>query len=269
MAIVKSLFQIKGSVGEYTFYTMRGSKKLIMRTKGGPNKKQMENSPNFENVRKNQTEFGGCTKFGSKCRKAFGELYRFADYNLNSVLTGIGKTLMKMDTTNEPGKRSLNLSTHKEMLEGFNFNKGHSYTSVLRVFPAWELKRDALQAVVTYPVINTGIDLQNFKRLPFFRLIIAVGTVSDMTYDTVNEKYKPMVEALHGASDTLVGEWNSTQTILPAQSMTVQMHESRIALLTDNVTVLLSMGIEFGNVGVYGEPVEANNIGSGKVIACR
>jgi len=47
------------------------------------------------------------------------------------------------------------------------------------------------------------------------------------------------------------------------------MPESRVPLLTDNVTVLLSMGVEFGNVGFTGTPVEVKYAGCGKVLATK
>jgi hypothetical protein len=47
------------------------------------------------------------------------------------------------------------------------------------------------------------------------------------------------------------------------------MNEAVQTLVTDEVTVLVSMGIEFGTVGFSGEPVEVKYAGSGKVIAVR
>jgi hypothetical protein len=78
-----------------------------------------------------------------------------------------------------------------------------------------------------------------------------------------------LVFKLHGASTTVTGEWNSTQTILPGHTMTAQMADSQIALMTDDVTVLLSMAVEFGNVGFTGEPVEVKYAGCGKVLAVK
>lgn len=90
-----------------------------------------------------------------------------------------------------------------------------------------------------------------------------------MVYNPTVNDYEPMVLTLHGASETLNGAWNSTQTILPEQTMTVQMDESQVAELTDNISVLLSMAVESGNVGFTGEPVEVKYAGCGKVIAVR
>ena len=267
MATVKNVFQVSGSIGEYTIYTRKGTDKAIMRLKGGPNGDKMANSPTFKEVRKHQTEFSGCTKFAAKTRIAFGDLFKLANYNLNSKLTGIGKTLMKLDETTEAGKRSLKLSQYKQILEGFNFNNTPGFSSMLLAIPRWELDRENLQAVVYIPEINTDIDVNNIHNLPFFRLIIAIGTVSDSVYNPKTENYEPMVVELNGASVTVTGEWNSSHTILPKSTMSVQMHESRRELLTENVTVLLSMGVEFANTGFDSKPVAVKYSGSGKVIA--
>lgn len=124
-----------------------------------------------------------------------------------------------------------------------------------------------LQATVTIPRINTDIDLLNIQKLPFFRLIVAIGTVSDMAYNEEKNEYKPLVPDLHGASNTTSGEWQKTRFTIPEQILVVQMNDSLVAELTDDVSVLLSIAIEFGNIGMTDEPVEVKYAGCGKVLA--
>ena len=267
MAIIKGAIQMTGSIRGVSFYSVRGSDKVIMRTKGGASKEKIKTSPKFEGLRKQQKEWSGCAKFGSLTRYAFGGLHRLADYNLTPVLNGIGKNLMKLDTESEVGKRSLKLSVYRQALEGFNFNRNYPFNTVLRVSPRWELNRENLQATITVPRINTDIDLLNIQRLPFFRLIVVIGTVSDSIFNTEINDYEPLVFNLNGVSQTLTGEWHSTQTILPEHVMSVQMPEAEVGEMTENVTVLVSMAVEFGNVGFTGEPVEVKYAGCGKVIA--
>jgi len=269
MAIVKGFMQITGSIKGVSFYTRRGSDKVIMRTKGGATKKQIETSPKFEKTRKQMKQFGGAAKFGSLSRYAFGGLHRLADYNLTPVLIKMGNSLMKLDTTSEFGKRKLMLSENRQAFEGFNFNRDYPFNTVLRILPRWELDREQLKGVVTFPRINTDIDLLNIQKLPFFRLIVVIGTVSDLTFNPVKDQYKPVVDGLHGHSITLTGKWNSTNTILPEQTMTVQFPEEKLSLVTENVTVLLSLAVEFGNVGYNIEPVEVKYAGCGKVVGVR
>jgi hypothetical protein len=266
MTIVKGFMQMTGSIQGVSFYTLKGSDKVIMRTKGGATKKQIANSPKFENTRKQNMEFGGCSKFGSKARKAFGGLHRIADYNVTPLLNAMGKKLMKLDTVSEVGKRNLKLTENKEILEGFNFNRQYPFNTVVRISPQWVLERDKLQATVTVPRINTDIDLLNIQKLPYFRLIVAIGTVSDLAYNETKNGYKPLMPDLHGASNTTNGEWFKTQAVVPEQTLSVQLNDSLVLELTDDVSVLLSMAIEFGNIGMTDEPVEVKYAGCGKVL---
>lgn len=269
MAIIKGPIQMTGSVRGISFYTRRGSDKVIMRTKGGVSKEKMAIGPQYESLRKNQKEWGGCSKFGSMTRYAFGGLHRLADYNLTSVLNGMGKNLMKLDTESELGKRRLELSKHKQALEGFNFNRNYPFNSVLRVGVNCDINRETLQTTVSIPRINTAIDIQNIQRLPYFRLIVVLGTIADWYFDEKEQAYVPTVLNLNGVSQVCAGVWCPTQGVIAEQIITVQMAENEQALLTDEVSVLVSMGIEFGTVGITGEPVEVKYAGCGKVIAVR
>lgn len=269
MAIIKGAIQMTGSIKGVSFYTVRGSDRVIMRTKGGATKKQMATSPKFEGLRKQQKEWGGCAKFGSISRYAFGGLHRLADYNLTPVLNGIGKNLMKLDAELEIGTRSLKLSSYRQALEGFSFNRNHTLNSVLRVYPVSQIDREILSGTVILPRINAEIDLLNFRNLPYFRIIVALGSVSDMVFETDKNKYAETVRDLHGTSTVVTGEWHSTQAILDEQKITVMMPESQRKYLTEEVSLLLSLAVEFGTVGFTGQPVEVKYAGCGKVICCR
>ena len=266
MAILKGAFQMTGSIRGVSFYTVRGSEKVIMRTKGGASKEKIKSSPKFEGLRKQQKEFSGCAKFGSLTRYAFGGLHRIADYNLTPVLNGIGKSLMKLDEVSEIGRRNLYLSVYPQALEGFNFNRNYPFNTVLRVAPIAELNRETLTANVRVPRINTDVDLYNLQRLPFFRLIVSIGAVSDIEYDESVNDYVPLIPQIHGISEVVTSEWYPTQTIVPEQLMNVSFGEEEQNALTNHVTVLVSMAIEFGNVGFTGQPQEVKYAGCGKVL---
>lgn len=266
MAIIKGAIQMTGSIKGVSFYSVRGSDRVIMRTKGGASKEKIKSSPRFEGLRKQQKEWSGCAKFGSVTRYAFGGLHRLADYNLTPMLNGIGKNLMKLDIISETGQRNLKLTVYKQALEGFNFNRNQPLNTVLRVAPHCVLNREKLEAIVQIPRINTAIDLLNTKKLPFFRLILAIGIVSDLHFNPTANDYEPILPSLHGISETLTGEWYTTQTIIPEHIMTVAFSELEVANLTDKVTVLVSLAVEFGNVGFTGEPTEVKYAGSGKIL---
>ena len=141
-------------------------------------------------------------------------------------------------------------------MEGYELNQSNPITTILRVSPLAELNRETLSASVSLPRINTSTNLQNIQRLPY----ISLGTVSDMMYneDGILYKYQPINNVLNVICKSTLSDWHSTKDVLPAHVLSVQLNETAIPLLTDDVTVLLSMGIEFGNVGFGGviEPVK-------------
>ena len=267
MAIVKGTIVMTGGFGNASFYTVRGSDKVIARTKGGASKEKIKTSPKFAGLRKQQKEWSGCAKFGSVTRYTMGGLHRLADYNITPVLNGMGKNLMKLDTESEIGMRHLRLSAYRQALEGFNLNRNYPLNTMLRVNYRCELNRETLTATVHFPRINTATDLLNVQRLPFFRLIVSIGIVSDLHFNTAHNDYEPTLPTLHGISDTNTGAWQSTQTILAEHSMIAAFGEEKLADMSNAATMLVCVAVEFGNVGFTGEPVEVKYAGSAKVVA--
>ena len=266
MAIVKGAIQMTGSIKGISFYTRRGSDQVIMRTKGGASGDKIKRLPQYEGLRLQQKEWSGCTKQASGVRYAFGGLHRLADYNLTSVLNGLANKMQKSNTTSEKGQRPVQLSLYKQALDGFNFNRGYPFNSVLRVSVSHVLDREVLAASVTVPRINTEIDLVNIQRLPYFRIIIAIGTAADMVYNAALKDYIPTVESLHGTSAITNSDWYSANSIIEEQTLNVQMTKSQATTLTNEVSVMLSVAVEFGMVGFAGTPVEVKYAGCGKVL---
>ena len=268
MAIIKGPIQLEGGVGGMSFYTRRGSDKIIVRTKGGPSKQAIKNSPGFENLRLNQKEWKGCTAFASRLRFAFGGLHRVADYNLTPALNAFAKNLQKTDENSEKGKRNILFSSYRNSLNGFNFNRNYLFNSVLRVSPVAVINRENVSASISLPRINTEIDVLNVQRLPYFRLVASLGAVSDMLYDELTNTYNPANEQMHGINATYIGEWLPAENILPEQTIEVSMNENFRMALTEDITLIVSMAVEFGKVGFTGAPQEVKYAGSGKVLVC-
>ena len=189
MAISKGINKITGSLQGMSMYTLRGSDTIYVRTKGGPSKSTILHSPNFAKVRLNNKEWPGCTLLASNIRSAFTPLNRLEDYAVSGALNALAKKIQLGDLTGEHGVRGLFLSRHKEMLAGFNVSRKQVLETVLRVPMEYTVDRETVSAKVTIQPINTDLHLVNFRNLPFFRIIISLGTVSDMTYVEANKQY--------------------------------------------------------------------------------
>jgi len=266
MAIVKGPIVMTGSISNISFYTRRGSDKVIARSKGGASKEKIKNSPKFEGFRKQQSEWKGCTAFASSLRYTFGGLYRLADYNLTPVLNGFAKNIQKTDAEGENGKRTIAFSKYRYTLDNFNFDRNYPFNTVLKVSITGEIERENLTAKVNIPRINTVTDIQNVQRLPYFRLIVSLGAISDLAYDEAVGSYKPTVPTMHGISVPVTGEWIPSENLLLPQIMEVNLGEEFKPILTDEVSLILSIAIEFGKVGFTGQPQEVKYAGCGKVL---
>jgi hypothetical protein len=82
-------------------------------------------------------------------------------------------------------------------------------------------------------------------------------------------KYEPVNDELNGVCKSNISDWHFTNDILPDQVLSVQIDDDKLPLLTDDVTVLLSMGIEFGNVGFGGVIELVKHAGCGKILLTR
>lgn len=266
MAIVKGPIQFSGSISNVSFYTRRGSDKVIARSKGGATKEKIKTSANFEGFRLQQNEWKGCTAFASSLRYSFGGLYRLADYNLTPVLNGLAKNIQKTDGEGEIGKRSIAFSKYRYKLENFNFNRNYPLNTVLRVGVTGQIDRQSLTAKVLMPRINTETDLLNIQRLPYFRLIVALGAVSDLQYNVDGNSYEPVVHEMHGVSVVVTGDWVPSENLLQEQEFDVELGDEFKSICTEDVSLVLSVAIEFGKVGFTGQPQEVKYAGCGKVL---
>ena len=272
MARIKNFMQMTGSMAMVSMYTLQGHDQVIIRTKGGPNKYQIKTKPQFEKVRRNNSEWKGCTKMGSQIRCSFLVMNSLEDYPVTGALNAICKQIQKMDTESEHGKRAVLLSKHKEMLLGFSFSRKQVLESVLRV--PIESNIDRLTGIVqiTIPAVNTDLYLYNFRKLPYYRIKACLSGVCDMQIDEYGRDFE---HAPYNYCDREKGifesEWLPTTGTQPPMQLNLEYPIAAENVddegnLRDDTSLVLTLGIEFGKIG-YGnitEPVKY--AGTGKIL---
>jgi len=268
MAIVKGPFQFSGGVRGVSFYTRAGSDQVIMRTKGGPKARRLKVGKEFEVVRKHQSEWAGCVKFSQGIKYATYYINKLADFNVSAVWNGLGKNIQKMDTEGELGKRSIRFSEFRNELSGFNLNKNFTFNAVLGISPRVEINKETHSALITLPRINTANDLLNIRKLPYFRLIFSLGVVSDIHFNPELRKgeYESQLTTYNGVPVYKQTEWLSTQDIIPEMQQELHVFPDAIASLTDKSSYIVSMGIEFGEVGFGGQISGAKRAGAARIL---
>lgn len=266
MARMKSFMQMTGSMAMVSMYTRLGSDEVIIRTKGGPKKRHIKTKPQFEAVRRNNSEWAGCTKMASQIRSALERLKHIEDYPVNGALNAICKEIQKLDSAGEHGKRSVLLSEHKEMLLGFSLSRKQVLESVLRVPLEYTLNRETGLATISIPAFNADMYLYNFRKLPYYRIIACFSGVSDMMLNESGREYEHKSENCYDRKDgVFCSEW------LPAMGWQEALDISLIYYLEPNpvpdyMTLMLSVGVEFGqkSYGDITEPVKYS--GTAKII---
>ena len=250
------------------FPVLHDGKIVILRTYEDSIKGQLPKSPSSTLLINHQIEFGICARFASLTLSALGGLQRFVNYNLMAILTGIGKEIMKLDyLTDYVGERRLSLSENKKILEGIIFNLKMPYDTVLRFKPAVKFDWDNLNVLVTLPEIITGKNLINHCNFPVFRFIVVIGCVSDFIFNFFSEKYVQSVTDIHKIGVKFTGIWQSSTSIVPEQSINMQLPESgMISEHMDNISILVSFAIQFGEIDSNGKPVETNTAANGTIL---
>ena len=258
--------QMTGSLAMVSMYTLQGHDEVIIRTKGGPSKKQIETKPQFAVVRQNNSEWAGCTKMGSQIRAAFYLLNRLEDYPVTGAINAICKHIQKTDTESEQGKRGILFSRHKEAMVGFNFSKKQVFESVLRVPVNSSLNRETGVAQIDIPAINAAMNLYNFRKLPFFRILGILGGVCDKTFSEEEKKYVSLHEVyIRPENGEFESEWLPAAGNLPAMSFEMK-YPIVEDIIPESVSLILGIGLEFGKMGFDGKPEGVKYAGCGKVL---
>jgi hypothetical protein len=121
MAKQIGIIKLKGTIGDISFYKSQDGH--LARGKGGVEASRIANDPAFQRTRENGSEFGRAGKGGKLLRIALRTLLQKAsDNRVTSRLTKNVLTVIKADTTNDRGLRTVP-DGDLSLLENFEFNK--------------------------------------------------------------------------------------------------------------------------------------------------
>jgi len=229
-----------GAIGNMTAYKMKGTDKIIVRSKGGASKAQIKHSPGFERTRENNTEFGGCSYASKAIRQVLFPVKHLADYNFTSTLTKLAKHIQLQDKVGDRGQRSILLSRHSYLLDGFQLNKKNTFDYVVRHPAGCFIERETGSAEIQLPALNPGFNLVAPWQYPFFRFIITFGMVADVVCKESN--YQSQEKLL--LPTTAHTEWQPVKQDFEAQRIVLQIRD--LAELDDTKTLLVGIGIEMG-----------------------
>jgi len=267
MARAKQLDQLTGTIGKLSFYTRKGSDEIFVRTKGGATKDQIKRRPEFANVRRNNKEFGGCSKMSKAIRMAFIGMHHVADYNLAPALCSLMKNIQAADTEGAHGERGIYLSQYKQYLAGFNFNRINRFDSVLRIPLDWKIDRENTSATLTIPEFACSLGLQVYEKHRLFRISACLGVVTDLVFNERNKDYEPVHDTIGLGMRIESTAWYPTTSTVNAQTLEMKLELTHPEItFNDSDTLILVVAIEFGAFDDFGKPMEVKGAGAGKVL---
>lgn len=267
MARVKQLDRFTGTIGKLSFYTRKGSDEVFVRRKGGATKEQIQRRPEFANTRRNNKEFGGCSKMSKAIRLAFAGMEHVADFNLAPALCALMKNIQAADTEGAWGERAIYLSRNRQYLAGFNFNRTTRLDSMLRILPEWKMDRDHTAATIILPEFACSLGLQLYEKQQLFRISACLGVVTDLVFNSQTTSYEPAHDTIGLGRRIVTTDWFPTTGTVSAQTLEIKLDLSHPEIMfNQHDTLILSLALEFGTYDDFGKPVAVKGAGAGKVL---
>jgi hypothetical protein len=262
MARLASEFVFTGSMGNVSAYTMKGSNKIIVRTKGGASKEKIKSSAAFANTRRINAEFGGRATASRWVMQALLPHKPLADYNIAGPINALLKPIQELDDQGKWGERHVLLSKNPHLLKGFSFNQNSVFDSVVRTSLDCTLSREQCRARIEVPALVPNINLFASQRYPLYSITAVLGMVPDLFYSASG--YRPSLPAYDNVRPTeQSSEWYPVQEGSPAFALELSVAPPPDAAFT----LVLSIGICYGAMLTPTRIEQAPFVGSARVIA--
>jgi hypothetical protein len=224
MALLEGL-TFTGTLGDFSAYRMRGSDKIVIRKKGGARKEQIRNDPSFATARLYMTEFGGCSRMGKHVRLAMHPVKGLANYNISGPINKIMKIVQKQDEASSLGRRSIRLSKHPKLMEGFSLNEKYNLDSILRSPVIGVMNREAGSAHLEIPRLMRDINLFPLNRHAMFRIEVTLGIAPDFTFNSQTGQYEAPSWYDYSYQPVMVHTpWHSSLDESPATTLDVALN---------------------------------------------
>lgn len=265
MAKIIPSFEYVGKIGDLVAYRMRGVDRVIIRRKGGATRAQIAKDPRFANTRLVNAEFGARSKVAGRIAAALRPISSIADYPFMGTLNALIKTVQELDTTKPFGKRSIELSKLRSVLDGFPLNQKSLFEQVVFPSPSISISREQLAVTVLIPALFPGVNLFVPKNTSWFRLEVSMGVVPN--FYKHSKQYEPSDPAYFSAG-AAVSEtaWFAATERVPSVTLHTRLD---FAPPDENFVIVVGLAIRYGEMsrtGVVAALKDVEDHGVGKIL---
>jgi len=244
MARQKGIMKYVGTIGDIRHFKIKGQSGYFAGMVGGPTETQIKTAPEFQRTRENMSEFSGCAKAGKSIRVALSEVLNgMTDPQVTGRLTSIMKKINLADATSVRGVRTVEISAQSTYLYNFGFDKNTSFSSIFYVPYAATHSVDRLTGTLTTVASNPVNTINAPIGSTHFRIINAIGVVSDFKFNATTKAYEPSNAELNELSNTTYGEYMEIDAPYAGENLDVSLPVGTV--MTNDVSVLHCIGIEF------------------------
>jgi hypothetical protein len=244
MARQKGVLKYVGTLGDVRHFKIKGQEGYFAGMVGGPTGDQVKTAPEFERTRENMNEFGACAKAGKSVRTGLSQLMKqMSDSQVTGRLTSIMKKINLEDQTEARGYRKIEITTQRNYLKGFEFDKNTSLNGIFNAPYSVSHTTDRDNAAFVIPAFNPANLVNAPAGSTHFRLITTLSVVSDFEYNATTNSYDPMDADLNEISDVQYSGFLDLYALVPNTSLSSTLPND--ALPTVNTSVLQCIGIEF------------------------
>lgn len=263
MALLESDFQFTGPLGNLSAYRMRGVDKIVVRRKGGASKKRIKNDREFARTRELNSEFAGRAKGVKHIMRAMYELKPVADHNFYGKLNALLKLVQDRDDEFSSGERSIRLSKHGGLLQGFSLNRYTSLESLVRTPLICKISRDTRSAKVEIPELIPGVNFFPPQKHPLFSVMAVLSVAPDLFF--TKKGFKPTRPEYEGnLHHTVTTPWLPAMTGSPAATLELKLEST---LPDDAWALLLSIAVCFGVPYDAQTVIQTKHAGSARILA--
>lgn len=241
MSKQKGIVKLVGNLGGISFYTADGQS--LARIANGPSKERIAKDPAFKRTRENNKEFGGSARAAKALRLSMGGLMQtMAGTRLVSTLTALFKSI-NLKGSGARGKRPIEASQHKAMLKNLEFNKKVSFSTVFAAPFTTTNTPDRNEGVIQIGAFLPDSIVNAPSGSTHFRLVTALGVISDYLHDDGTNSYEPIVPDQDSLGATAYSGYLALDSNVPVTTLTATLAGAPV--IDAQCTVVQTLGVEF------------------------
>lgn len=261
MAKLNGTLDVTGTIGNLTFYKTRTSNQTIVKEKTVHSRSRTKKDPRFRRRDQMAGEWAGCVTAFKWLHRILKPLDATADYNFSGHLQGLMKPIQKLDTKGVYSQRSVSLSRHPHLVEGFTLSLKTPIDTLLRTPLLCSLDKDSQSARVSLPEIITGLNFHPRTPHPYFRVLASLGVVPDVHYSPYG--YTPDIPAGSYLPHVVRTEWKVVKQGIAETVLELQLPYT---VEYPTYSLVLAVAISFGTLDVLGHIEAVKYCGSGRIV---